>query len=237
MSSLLTSASTWNNEDSSPKKRQPTMRKTVKLRSETSNVGVLDDIESESDYFKKLSPSTIDEQQNLMQNRNERVNELLNKMTSSDDSSKPKLNEFKPLEPPSINIKKDMDDNTDTKKYNPIVNSASYLQAMNERRNTGQYNANNSQSHSLSNYQQSYEPPKQLVSKPYYANMGIGATTNNGMGDNKVMEKINYMIHLLEAQQNEKTNYITEEFILYLFLGVFMIFIVDSFSRSGKYVR
>ena len=62
--------------------------------------------------------------------------------------------------------------------------------------------------------------------------MGIG-----NIGDNKVMEKINYMIHLLEEQQNEKTNNITEEFILYTFLGVFIIFVVDSFARSGKYTR
>jgi hypothetical protein len=28
-----------------------------------------------------------------------------------------------------------------------------------------------------------------------------------------------------------------EELILYFFLGIFMIFMVDSFVRSGKYVR
>ena len=41
----------------------------------------------------------------------------------------------------------------------------------------------------------------------------------------------------VEEQQNEKTNNITEEFILYTFLGVFIIFVVDSFARSGKYTR
>ena len=55
--------------------------------------------------------------------------------------------------------------------------------------------------------------------------------------DNKLLEKINYMIYMLEQQQNEKTSNITEEFILYTFLGVFIIFIVDSFARSGKYIR
>ena len=45
------------------------------------------------------------------------------------------------------------------------------------------------------------------------------------------------MIHLLEEQKFEKTANITEEFILYTFLGVFVIFIVDSFTRTGKYVR
>ena len=52
-----------------------------------------------------------------------------------------------------------------------------------------------------------------------------------------LIEKLNYMIHLLEEQQDERTNNVTEEVILYCFLGVFMIFIVDSFTRVGKYVR
>jgi hypothetical protein len=64
--------------------------------------------------------------------------------------------------------------------------------------------------------------------------MGMG---NNLPRDEKLMEKINYMIHLLEQQQNEKTDNVTEEFILYTFLGVFIIFIVDSFSKNGKYTR
>ena len=51
------------------------------------------------------------------------------------------------------------------------------------------------------------------------------------------MEKLNYMIHLLENQEKEKTDNVTEEFILYTFLGVFVIFVLDSFTRNGKYVR
>jgi hypothetical protein len=62
--------------------------------------------------------------------------------------------------------------------------------------------------------------------------MGI----SNGI-DNKLMERINYMVHLLEEQQHEKTANMTEEFLLYTFLGVFVIYVVDTFSRNGKYVR
>ena len=51
------------------------------------------------------------------------------------------------------------------------------------------------------------------------------------------MKKINYMINLLEEQQDEKTNNVTEEVVLYSFLGIFIIFVVDSFARVGKYVR
>ena len=51
------------------------------------------------------------------------------------------------------------------------------------------------------------------------------------------LQKINYMISLLEDQQDEKTNNVTEEVVLYSFLGIFIIFIVDSFAKVGKYVR
>jgi hypothetical protein len=35
----------------------------------------------------------------------------------------------------------------------------------------------------------------------------------------------------------EKTNYVMEEFVMYTFLGVFMIYVCDSFTCAGKYIR
>ena len=55
--------------------------------------------------------------------------------------------------------------------------------------------------------------------------------------NNKLLSKLEYIIHLLEEQHNEKTNYITEELILYLFLGIFILFVLDSFAKASKYVR
>lgn len=52
-----------------------------------------------------------------------------------------------------------------------------------------------------------------------------------------LLQKLNYMISLLEDQQDEKTSNVTEEVILYSFLGIFIIFIADTFVRAGKYVR
>jgi hypothetical protein len=98
----------------------------------------------------------------------------------------------------------------------------------------GNYIASDSGKGIYSNYNQTYDASA-IANKPYYASMGISKNMD-GL-DNKLLEKINYMIHLLEEQQNEKTNNVTEEFMLYTFLGVFMIFVVDSFARSGKYVR
>lgn len=61
--------------------------------------------------------------------------------------------------------------------------------------------------------------------------------SENVGGNKELLDKLNYMIHLLEEQQEEKTGHVTEEIILYSFLGVFLIFIVDSFARAGKYMR
>ena len=53
----------------------------------------------------------------------------------------------------------------------------------------------------------------------------------------EILQKMNHIIQMLEDQQDEKTESVTEELILYCFLGVFVIFVVDSFVRAGKYVR
>jgi hypothetical protein len=45
------------------------------------------------------------------------------------------------------------------------------------------------------------------------------------------------MISLLEEQKDAKTQHVAEEVVMYSFLGVFMIFIADSFSKVGKYAR
>jgi hypothetical protein len=45
------------------------------------------------------------------------------------------------------------------------------------------------------------------------------------------------MISLLEDQQDERTDNVTEEVVLYSFLGIFIIFVADTFVRAGKYVR
>ena len=70
---------------------------------------------------------------------------------------------------------------------------------------------------------------------PYY-NKAANNANLHGSKD-ELMRKLNYMIHLLEENKDEKTQNITEELVLYMFLGVFTIFVVDSFARAGKYTR
>jgi hypothetical protein len=72
--------------------------------------------------------------------------------------------------------------------------------------------------------------------KPYYNNVNYTPEKFN-TEDNVLLQKMNYMITLLEDQQDERTNNVTEEVILYSFLGIFIIFIADTFVRAGKYTR
>jgi hypothetical protein len=72
------------------------------------------------------------------------------------------------------------------------------------------------------------------VNRPYYNVANTGPETSN---QDVLLQKLNYMISLLEDQHDEKTNNVTEEVVLYSFLGIFIIFVVDSFARAGKYVR
>lgn len=57
-----------------------------------------------------------------------------------------------------------------------------------------------------------------------------GATTGTNVA---LVEKLNYIIHMLEQKKDEKTGHVIEELILYCFIGIFIIFIVDTFARSG----
>lgn len=81
----------------------------------------------------------------------------------------------------------------------------------------------------------SVEQIQQQLNQPQYSEHQQSYQMNTS--DNELMRRMNYMIHLLEEQKDEKTDNVNEELILYLFLGIFVIFVTDSFTRVGKYRR
>jgi hypothetical protein len=230
--SLVSTASLWTNDDNSTRKRQPSMmRKTIKKPIGNSEYQEYSVTQDKDEYVLH----SMDDVDNLNKDHNSRVNDIINKMSSASASSDgDKLADFNPPPKPSIQVKKDLQtgwikaDEQIPNLENPLQMPAPSFSGQ----SVNPYIVNNSNVIGLGNYQQVYDPAN-VEYKPYYAKMGLGA----GSSDSKLMEKINYMIHLLENQENEKTANITEEFILYTFLGVFVIFVLDSFSRSSKYVR
>ena len=71
-----------------------------------------------------------------------------------------------------------------------------------------------------------YTPPKEV--EPEYTYKST---------ESEISDKLTYMIQLLEEQRDEKTGQVTEELILYVFLGVFTLFVLDTFVKTGKYSR
>ena len=80
----------------------------------------------------------------------------------------------------------------------------------------------------------SEEKPAQYPSlepSPYFSTKKVENKVNN------TEHKLNHIISLLEQSQDEKTETVLEELILYLFLGFLVIYIMDSFVKVGRYIR
>jgi len=89
------------------------------------------------------------------------------------------------------------------------------------------------QTNILNQYIPTYTATAQNI--PYYTQLANSQNITGSRDD--LMRKLNYVVHMLEEQQDEKTGNVTEELVLYMFLGVFVIFVVDSFARVSKYTR
>jgi len=218
---LLTYASPWQNEssnnrnNSTVRKRQSTlaipsnrMNKTIKKQPSVSFEEEEDDYSTEKENFQSLTPASIED----VTSRSSKVQEMINNIGSvktEDDGTS--LANFNPV-------------NYSEKSAPPPVKSIAPF-----------YESKESASAYLGNYKDIYNSSSRIGEYPYVK------PTNNSNSilpiSDKFTEKINYMIHLLEEQQKEPTKHITEEFILYTFLGIFVIYIVDSFARVGKYIR
>jgi hypothetical protein len=71
------------------------------------------------------------------------------------------------------------------------------------------------------------------------ANQLAGGANGNGNGNMSgtnaaLIEKLNYIIHMLEEKKDEKTGHVIEELVLYCFLGIFIIFVVDTFTHAAS---
>jgi hypothetical protein len=66
------------------------------------------------------------------------------------------------------------------------------------------------------------------------ASGGSGGGGGTMSGTNAALiEKLNYIIHMLEEKKDEKTGHVIEELVLYCFLGIFIIFVVDTFTHAA----
>jgi hypothetical protein len=155
-----------------------------------------------------------------------KVNSVLNAIHNKTPSSDSSLGDFKPIEPPiSVGVENTKINNPDSHSDDDLdlrdLNTAHMTEQVSEE------------------YYKQFIPTyrsQQQQQLPPQSQPATQAHAYNGPNSN-IITKLNYMIHLLEEQKDERTNNVTEEVVLYSFLGIFVIFIVDSFVRVGKYVR
>ena len=144
----------------------------------------------------------------------EKVNSMLHQMQKQDSGNESGMGDFNPP---------------------PQAQSAGVAKKNIDSINNDDLDTNNLEQ----NYGNAEEYYKRVLNVVPQTNVAPHANQNNTYTErpDALMQKINYMINLLEEQQDERTNNVTEEVVLYSFLGIFVIFVVDSFVRVGKYVR
>ena len=129
---------------------------------------------------------------------------MLNKSYDSDSDSESDIADFTPPPKAEITKRQEIPYNNEEEIRYDYSNDLNY--------NNQQYNNN----------------------KQYNNNVSHPFSQYNSNNDELLAKKINYMINLLEEQKDVKTKNITEELILYCFLGIFIIFLIDSFVKIGK---
>ena len=160
------------------------------------------------------------------------------------------ISNFSPIEPPvssgveNTKIREHVNNTSSSLQHNLKNNLNSNLQKHNYNTFVGSMNDSSDENEDyykkfIPNYEQMYKSASiPFDSSNQYTSINQSNNQSNKHSNNDILiEKLNYMIQLLEEQQDEKTSNITEEVILYSFLGIFVIFIVDTFTRVGKYTR
>jgi hypothetical protein len=184
-------------------------------------------IEKKKDAMRNKTIKKRDNMPSHVENMMQRLHSPQNNMPSDND-----LHDFKPLQnPTSVGVQRKVDEenkNTEQREYSN-QNKNQNREQLTAQQDDEPVSVENFNKMSADGYQSEY---MQQYMPMYYNKM-----SENTSGNSELLRKLNYMIHLLEEQQDEKTGHVTEEVILYSFLGVFMIFIIDSFARAGKYVR
>jgi hypothetical protein len=206
---------------------------------------------------KQSSNKTQKRYPSLQNNYSEKVNSVLQTIHNLPEQEENELGDFKPyFNPPPKPISAGVEQ-TKMKEPSPTtnINTASVSSNFNsnligESVTNAYANPNSTDDYYkrfIPDYQKMYNSIPQTVpinnsnsNSSLYSSSYSSPYSHQGSETNQnkvLLDKLNYMINLLEQDQDEKTQTVMEEVILYCFLGVFIIFICDSFAKVGKYVR
>ena len=195
----------------------------------------------------QLNPASLDSDNNKSEslykksnNKTYKNRKSVNFDTSSDEPVKTKINNVTNILS-KLHSSNEEEDNTNfqdnllQEKSKNYENSMSNINIINNEMNK----MNSIDSNNISNtiYNSQANNVYSNLDDSYKSNYNFINQETTLNSNKELLSKLYYIVHLLEEQHNEKTNHITEELILYLFLGIFIIFVLDSFARSSKYTR
>lgn len=251
--SLASNAAPWFNDDASTTlRRKPVCRKTLR------NIkGSIQGIEPQRNYGLTNSPSSSNNSATSVVpiSKNTNVQNIMKTMTDFDfsDSDGTGLADFRPPPLPQI--------------ARPVISTGSTKEGMSNNvrvtdPGSAEYRASNeSSSYDSNNFSGKVEESKSLGMYTNYKSahdakrspdpmflqnaFGTGsgermtkyAMTNSSGSSDKLMEKLNHLVYMLEEQKNERTNNVMQEVILFAYIGIFTIFVCDTFVRIGKTLR
>lgn len=96
---------------------------------------------------------------------------------------------------------------------------------------TSPFSTNSKSSTYASQYYEQFVPYAETLANQL---AGSGSANNMSGTNAALVEKLNYIIHMLEEKKDEKTGHVIEELVLYCFLGIFIIFVVDTFTHAAS---
>jgi hypothetical protein len=99
---------------------------------------------------------------------------------------------------------------------------------------TSPFSTNSKSSTYASQYYEQFVPYAETLANQLAGGGGSGANGNISGTNAALIEKLNYIIHMLEEKKDEKTGHVIEELVLYCFLGIFIIFVVDTFTHAAS---
>ena len=174
-----------------------------------------------------------DTDNNLLNDSNNNYNNNSNNNSNNDYMTKTGDNDL---------IKKLYTQNNET--INNDIKNRTIINQMDNNNNNPMNNPMNNNNHPLKysyddNYPQEFPSVnnEKVIDQQYLNDYNNANNANNANTENTVLlNKLDYLINLLEEQKGQKTTYVTEELILYTFLGIFIIFVLDNFTKFATVV-
>lgn len=222
--SLALFAAEFNNEDNIKKQRKSNRSCSIKKMMNKKQI-----MNNKLDKFTNKKQISGFNKTNKVQEALQAIHSTLDDDEDDENNYVSNLENFEPIDAPiSASTEKlssnDIDSIVDKKEKERIESFENYFKVNDET-------SEEEQSSYATQYYEQYLPPTHLNYKGYDENKNSINTSSD------LDKKINYLIELIEQQKGEKTDNVTEEILLYGLVGVFVIYVVDSFVNIGKYKR